>query len=92
MVETLLQNGADALGRDARGWTPLHYLCCNWNSYEEENNIRILLALTASSVIVDQPDLKGRTPLMLACDRGCSAAIVALLRSSYSFRAISSFC
>jgi ankyrin repeat protein len=69
MVNLLVAEGADIYAVDAANRTPFHCACMS-------GNLSLVKALSGSDgdspvpVRVDEPDIYGMTPLLLACERG----------------------
>jgi len=81
-VKALLTGGASVEITDERGFNAVHYLCWHWGNGSAQNNMAILNALlefAQKKNMLEQRDIKGRTPLLIACKRSCGEAVVALI-------------
>jgi len=82
-VDVLLRAGARADATDKDGQSALH-LAATGDAHEDAAACALMmgdaLARAAATEALDAPDRLGRTPLMLACQRGAASVAVALLR------------
>lgn len=72
LAEMLIKAGADPNARDARGWTPLHYLAAG---HCIETSTEALLYLIRAGADPTLMDRQGMTPLDLATRANCSDSV-----------------
>lgn len=78
VVEYLLRNGANVDVHDKKtGRTPMHEAAENGH----KACVSLLLEHTEDASVVDSPDSKGRTPLMLAAAKGLDNVIICLMQN-----------
>ena len=77
IVLTLLENGADPIICDNKGNSALHHVL--WSNSSEDNILGIIQTLLSWNINVNAQNNNGITPLMIACSKGYTEAILLLL-------------